>query len=504
MTSWWSAEPYLVPFGPGALRQGLLEDGFLFDLSDERTLARLRGDVARVARAMEEGTSAPPMYWTGIPFPAAPRALEDTGWCLSVSVGGTKTEYGLLRLKAGQLCILDAAGVERTGPVETLQAKRNLRVATPTQLDARDGEEMLERIVQPIAAYLEPHKARLGGRLEIVLSWGFAHSAVRTGPQVLGGLTALTTLMTKEQSSFTKYFEGRSVGQLVVQSLEKRLSWSFSITVANDGIMALHYFLDDRSLRRYARLGLFINGTGTNFAAAERYAVRAEGVVSKAGERYQPRRLRRGESAGPGEREELYFVNYETGSLPLDATKTRYDVSSEYPIESNALSGGHAFEQQLRGVITERVSPTLHAELVAARRAAGLGDGIPRGPEVAQLATRGVEAIPQVFPGIELSASTCEDLVFIARAIELRSALHAAIILAAVTERTGFGHGVSGKPDCLAMEGSVWSTHGYPELVWSAWQVLSSSRPLRVDMRSEPGYNASLPGPLYFAAIHGP
>ena len=92
---------------------------------------------------------------------------------------------------------------------------------------------------------------------------------------------------------------------------------------------------------------------------------------------------------------------------------------------------------------------------------------------------------------------------FIARAIVARSALHAALVLAAVTERTGFGLGAEGHPDLLGMEGSVWKSPQYPELVRSYWQTLLGERGLSVDLAAEPSYNASLSGPLYMAAIHG-
>ncbi len=485
------------------LHADLRSDRFIQDLSRAEDLALVRGDVQRIARAMDSGADAPPMMWTGIPFPSALRALKSSSYYLVVSVGGTKTEYALLRLEDGEVCILDRNGEERRG-AEIARVQESLRIATPTQAETQSGLAMIERIAEAIAAYLAPHADRLGRRVETLLSWGFASKAVRTAERVLGGVAAFTTLMTKEQSAFTADLTGKDPGRLLGCALERRLGWKCTVTVANDGIMALHYFLGPGNLRAYERLGLFINGTGTNFAMAERHAVRAEGVVSASGEKYQPRRLTRGQIPGPGEHEELYFVNYETGSIPLEATLTIYDDPTlDYPMEENVLSGGNAFEQQFRNVLKARVSATLYLDLVEARRKVAPGHPAPRGPEVASLAVEGTSAIPRIFPGVLLTPEDCERLVLVARAIVERSALHAAIILSAVTERSRFGlGGDSGKPDLLAMEGSVWSTQGYKDRVKRAWQALVGSEALHVDFESEASYNASLSGPLYFALIH--
>ena len=501
--SWWSASSEIGP-GIGTLREDLEEDRFILDLSRAETLAALRGDVRRIARSMDQGGDAPPMMWTGIPFPARARDLGTSSFCLVVSVGGTKTDFALLRLESGEVRILDRHGVEHGG-AEIAQVKRSLRIPTPTQAELKSGIEMIEKLSGAIAGYLAPNAARLGNRLEIILSWGFANKVVRTGDRVLGGVAALTTLMTKEQAAFTTDLKGKDIGRLLGSALERRLGWNCTVTAANDGIMALHYFLRAEYLKAHERIGLFINGTGTNFAMAERYAVRSAGVVSRPGEEYQPRRLTRGQNPAAGEHEELYLVNYETGSIPLAATLTVYDdPSHDYPIEANALSGGNAFEQQLRGVVRARISSELYAELVESRRTIDQEHPAPRGPEVARLAVEGPGAIDALFPGVQLAEVDRERLVFVARAIVRRSALHAALILAAVTERNRFGlGGEARKPDLLAMEGSVWSTEGYPDLVRAAWQALVGVEPLRVDFGSEESYNASQSGPLYFAVIHG-
>jgi hexokinase len=110
----------------------------------------------------------------------------------------------------------------------------------------------------------------------------------------------------------------------------------------------------------------------------------------------------------------------------------------------------------------------------------------------------------EILRGLEGAEAQAAQLQVLARAIIARSALHAAMVLAAVTHRTGFGKGAGGFPDLLGMEGSVWKTLGYQELVKSSWQDLVGGDRLMVDLAAEPSYNASLSGPLYLAAIHHP
>ncbi len=483
------------------LVQRLAQDRLIFDLSDPRALEILRRDVERIADGMERG-SPTPMLWTGIPFPAPPRDLT-SDYVLAISVGGTKTEFALLRLEHGDVRILDREGRERGG-ADVAEVKRSLCFPTPTHRETRSGLEMIEGIVGPIVEYLSAQRTVLDRCSSIVLSWGFANRVVRTGSRVLGGLATITTLMTKEQAAFTRDLAGKDLGGLVHAAFRKHLGWSRPITVANDGIMALHYFLTAENLKSHARFGLFINGTGTNFAAAERYAVRSLGVVSSAGEEYEPRRITRYRSPEPGEHEGVFFVNYETGTIDLDATRTPFDLPGDYPIEENALSGGKAFEQQFREISRERLSKGLHDRLMASWRRGGHEHPAPRGPEVSRMATGGSGAVRAYFPDLRLRRADLEGISIVCRAIVARSALHAALVLAAVTERNGFGWGggPSGKPDLLAMEGSVWSTEGYPALVRASWQALVGARPLSLDLVHEKSYDASLPGPLYFAVLH--
>ena len=311
----------------------------ILDAGDARVLESLRREVERIADGMEREGEAPPMLWTGIPFPEAPRDLNSS-YCLVISVGGTKTEYALTRLEAGEVHVVDPQGKDVSG-LEAGKAKKNLRFPTPSESNTRSGHEMIEKIVEQIAAHLKAYKERLASCHSILLSWGFAHKVMRTSPGVLGGVSARTTLMTKQQSSFTKDLAGEDIGQILARAFQRRLGWSVPVTVANDGIMALHYFLTAENRSSHARFGLFINGTGTNFAAAEPYAVRKEGVVSAPGEDYHPERITRYRALRAGEKVERYFVTKH--SVPMTRVAT-VSFGEETPIAENSSRSGRAHQ----------------------------------------------------------------------------------------------------------------------------------------------------------------
>jgi hypothetical protein len=491
----------------------------LFDLDDPETLAALRGDVERIASDMDRDDRKPPMFWSGIPFPErSDSRCEDVDYCLIISVGGTKTEYALMRLEGGVPHIHDLSGREVAGG-EAGAVRHGLRMPTPTDRDTRTGFELIERIAEAIALYASRVPAALERCKNVLLSWGFAHTVYRTEERVLGGLRAPSTELTKDQAGLSADLAGEDVGDLFGDALERRLGWRRPVTVANDAVMALHYFLGPESRGTHSRIGLFVNGTGTNFALAEPYAVRAEGVVSRPGERYVPRRITARSPARAGEHVEQYIVNYEAGSIELAATRSPYDRPADYPIEANAMSGGNAFEQQFREVVRARLGEGLHERLLARWRSVPGRRPTPAGPEVSVLASGGRDALEEVFPGAGLDAGTAEDVVAVARAVVSRSALHAGLILAAVTRRVGLGRGGGTRgdgtrgggtrgggteeplPDLLAMEGSVWKTPGYPEEVRGFWERLAGGA-LAVELTHEPSFNASLTGPLYLAGLH--
>ena len=491
-----------------ALWRELQRERILFDSEDPATLQVLRRDAERIAASMDSSSEEPPMLWSGVPWPRGEKPLR-SDYCLSISVGGSKTVALLLRIDDGDVIGLAPGGEEVRGD-ELESLARNSTTATPTTSDTADGFAMIEKIVRGVCDRLGDNLQELEDCANIVLSWGFAAASERTHEDLLGGLTVRTTLMTKMQGAFTADLQGRDLCALFAEAFEKVLGWSRPVTVANDGIMALHYFLAPRRRRKYSQIGLFINGTGCNFALAEPYAVRPGGIVSSEGERYEPQHLVGGLRPAPGDQLVNYFINYEIGSIKLETTKSRFDTSESYQIQTNALSGGNAFRQQFQGLGSEYLGADLFQRLLEAYRCGPGGGDCPDGPQISALAGFEVgsrEALARLaffFPEVEFAAEDAEKLLFICRAIVDRSALHAALLLAAVSFRVGFGLGSEeeGLQDLLGIEGSIWSIEGYPERVLSYWEALCGERELNVKMACEPGFNASLHGPAFFAAIH--
>ncbi|MGQ9589976.1 MAG: hypothetical protein ACUVYA_06745 [Planctomycetota bacterium] len=476
----------------------LRAERIVWDPGSAEDLRILRDDVARVADDMDDPGRPPPMFWSGIPWPE-PGPEPSCDYQLVVSLGGTKTDFALLRLEAGRVLGLDVlSGREVEGPEEIDRVKSATQMPTPAYgPHTPTGQAMVRRIVENLAPHVESRREAFERCEAIYLSWGFPHKVIRTGEKIAGGLSARVTKMTKDQAGFTESLLGCEIGGLFAGELERRTGWSRPVAVANDTVMALHYFLAPSRRKGHASAGLFIVGTGTNFSAAEPYAIRPEGYVSRPGEDYVPERITAKRPLRKGETEARFFVNYEAGSTELVATKTRFDVEVDYPIERNALAGGNAFSQQLRSYVETFVSKSAYEKLLENwRRASGDPESLPAGPAVSRLVAGDAA---QLLDGL---ASEEEAIGAVAQAIAERSALHAAIVLAAVTLRTGFGRGDGKRTDLLGMEGSVWKTPGYPERVRAWWTLLSGGRPLAVEFAAEPSYNASLPGPLYLAAIH--
>lgn len=486
-----------------ALLPAMEAERVLIDLDQPGPLELLRRDVERIAAGMDAADRPPPMFWSGVPWPGG-GSSSSSDYCLTISIGGTHTNYLLKRLRDGEVVALDPSGREVVGE-ERERLDETCRMPTPTHEDVGSGQEMIDRTVETICGYLRPMGDRLDRCRHILLSWGFPHRIVRRSETLLGGLTAIVTIMTKDQAPFTEDLQDKDLGRLFRDAFDRHLGWSVPITIANDTVMALHYFLSQENRDRYAQIALFINGTGANISLAEPYSVRAEGVVTGPGEvQYEPDRLAAGEGPRPGGRVVPYFVNYEAGSIELDATRTRFDLSEAYPIEMNALAGGNAFEQQFREFATCWLGRDVFQALTAAAASGPLGSDTIAGPQVSRLAQASPETVAELFPGAGIDASTAERIRAIARTVVARSALHAALILAAVTRRTRFGLGdpEGGRPDLLGMEGSVWRSPDYPELVRGFWQKLVGDAPLRVDFDHEESYDASSAGPLCMVALH--
>lgn len=496
--------------GPGRdnrpLLRALRREGVIHDPAVPRDLARLRGDCRRIAACMDDDGETPPMLWSGIPYPTFFRP-PTCDYFLVVSVGGTKTEFALLRLKDGELRGLDlASGQEIADADEIIRSKNETRLETPRySSEVPTGHDMIRVIIGHLARYLAPQvEGALSQCRGMLLSWGFAHRNIRTTPRLAGGLGGIVTKMTKDQAPFNSDLRGKNVGELFRTEMEREIGWSCPVAVANDTIMALYYFLGP-SWRRFHRAGLFINGTGTNFALAEPYAVRPEGYISREGEEYQPARVTGERPIRAGEVGREFFVNYETGSIELGATRTRFDLATDYQIERNALAGGNAFSQAFREITRALLTESLYGRLRRAWEEAG-GDSRagPGAPEVGRLSAGGGSPVEvgEVFGGVRVGEDEARDLRDVARAIVNRSAVHAALVLNSVTLRNGFGRGGSdGSPDLLGMEGSLWKIPGYARLVEGWWRALQVGDGLEVELHAEPSYNASLPGPLYLAAM---
>ena len=489
-----------------SLYQQFQQERLLFDFEDPEALGLLRADAERIAAGMDDPGCAPPMLWSGVPWPRDDSPLR-SDYCLSISVGGSRTVALLLRIEGTEVVALGPGGEEvRGSKLEDLAISCSF--ATPTTRDTPDGYSMIAKIARGVCEQLGDNQGALEGCASIVLSWAFASSIERTRDDLLGGLAARTTLMTKKQAAFTEDLRGKDLCVLFAQAFEEVLGRRWPVTVVNDGVMALHYLLGPRWRNKYAQIGLFINGTGCNFALAEPYAVRPEGIVSAEGECYEPRHLLGGEGPAAGERVVNYIVNYEIGSIDLVATRSRFDISKSYPIQTNALSGGNAFGQQFEGLGREFLGEEFFHRLLGGYRESGCGGELPGGPQISTLATvlpdEASSRLAEFFPGVEMDAEETDSLIFLCRAIVDRSALHAALLLSAVSFRTGFGFGQeeSGLGDLLGMEGSIWSIEGYPQQVLGYWKSICGERKLNIEMTHEPGFNASLQGPAFLAAIH--
>jgi hypothetical protein len=490
--------------GPAAeIHARLAAERLIRDTSSARDLEVLRRDVARIASDMDDPRRPPPMFWSGIPWPE-PGPQPSCDYQLVISVGGTKTEFALMRLARGKVYGLDPeSGLEVSEPEKIERIKQAGHMPTPKfGAEVETGEALVAAMVRHFRSRFGHRKEALERCEAVLMSWGFPHRVIRTGPRLAGGLTARITSMTKDQAGFTRSLEGKDINVLFDRELRSQLGWSRPIAVANDTVMALHYFLDPSRRARHARVGLFINGTGVNFSAAEPYGVRPAGFISRPGEDYIPERVSTRRPLASDETSTLFFVNYETGSIELQETRTRFDTDPDYPLERNVLAGGSAFPRSLRDLTREFLGPAVFERLREAwNRAQGGEEHVPGAPLVADLAQG---AGREILRGLEDAEARAAQLQVVARAIIARSALHAAMVLAAVTHRTGFGKGAGGFPDLLGMEGSVWKTPGYQELVKSTWQDLVGGDRLAVDLAAEPSYNASLSGPLYLAAIHHP
>ena len=94
-----------------SLYQQFQQERLLFDFEDPGALGLLRADAERIAAGMDDPSCAPPMLWSGVPWPRDDRPLR-SDYCLSISVGGSKTVALLLRIDGPEVVALGPGGEE--------------------------------------------------------------------------------------------------------------------------------------------------------------------------------------------------------------------------------------------------------------------------------------------------------------------------------------------------------------------------------------------------------
>ena len=589
------------------LRKTLIEDGFILSFDETGTLGKLRRERNRIKEAMDVPKVTDPnqrcqqmMLWSGIPFPEKQipaNILTSQGRHLVISVGGTNTYFMVLELKDGEIIAFENGNPRRGDEIEAL---KNNRMVTPHSEGAQDLGK--EKMINPIVEAIYPHLTHTVHQCKsIILNWAYSQTVKPNGAGFFDVSTI--TRMEKGQEGFNDLmgekieeifrdaiaekieselgklaeFDESSIFQMGVHLLSKgevdtsakdsdiknckecrkkhlnNLLESLlsnekpNITVANDTIMALHYFLTGENLQTYDQIGLFVNGTGANFTIAENYLVDGTGIPD-----HKPKalvsvanRINRRPLEANRQNAKKFFVNYEAGIVELRETKTIYDTEQTDQMERNALSGA-SFGKSFKEIVCRNLSIDVYEAIVSARegKKIQIGENTPyreltpeRGREartcsgklhascreltpepeaidIAQLSSYGFTSLEQrkiLLGKVNFEPIIIDKLIFIADAIVERSALHAALTLSAITERTGYalkepcerkkiGLDIT-KGDALCLEGSVWKIEGYQEKVHEFWQRLVGKE-LNVDFLHEPDYNASLYGPIYMAALH--
>jgi len=564
------------------LRKNLLEDGFILPLDESDILSKLRRERNKIKAAMEVPKNTDPnqrrqrmMLWSGIPFPEKQiRAsdLNSQGRHLVISVGGTNTYFMVMELKDGEIIAFEKGKPYRDYEIEALQHKN--RTTTPHSKGTTDLGK--EKMIDPIVEAIYPHLTHTEHQCKsIILNWGYSQTVKPEG----WGFFDISTItrMEKGQEGFSD-LTGAKVEEVFRNAIAERIESELKeleefdesnifqtgihllsegeidtsatdseikdrkerrkkhlkallanilskeksrITVANDTIMALHYFLTGENLQTYDQIGLFVNGTGANFAIAENYLLTKDEKIAYQNE--IPARINEKPFEANKRDAKEFFVNYEAGIVELRETKTIYDTEQTDQMERNALSG-ISFGKSFKEIVCRNLSPDIYESIVSARegKKVQIGENTPsreltpelEAIDVAQLSSYGFTSLEQrkmILGKVNFDRIIIDKLTFIADAIIERSILHAALVLSAITARTGYGLKEPperknfalnvNKSDALCLEGSVWKIEGYQAKMFEFWQKLTGKE-LNIDFLHEPDYNASLYGPIYMAAVH--
>ena len=332
------------------LLDALKQEKVIFDRESEKDVSALRRDVLRIAGDMDDDQSPPPMHWSGVPLPESHVEVADTPYSMIVSVGGSKTFFCLLRLKKGELCGYDwSNGTEIRDADRIARLQSESETKTPGFCDGiQTGLQMVRSIVSRIEGKTGSLRKIAGFCDQVVLSWGFPHRVVRTGPRVKDGLAGIVTEMTKDQRPFIQDLKGRDIGEIFREEFDRVAGWGPSVAVANDSVAAIHYFFQPGLRKTFDRAGLFVNGTGANFAMAEPCTLEAgEVAVGNAVLRPLGRSVRE-QGFVPGEKTKDFFINYEAGSTRLSATRTRVRPGRGLSFRTKCAGGGKRLSANVR------------------------------------------------------------------------------------------------------------------------------------------------------------
>ncbi|HNT29381.1 MAG TPA: hypothetical protein PKL83_00335 [bacterium] len=482
-----------------------------------------RQEVERFASDIRSATGIsgdrPPLYCSAVPDEAA-TARDASGFrdctVMVVSIGGSYTHFRCLEIAAGRVR-------ERTDIASSLLHEgHEQKIRTP----CADGKkhslaEMYSLIASRVLPWLQTLLAE-DTIPYILFNWGFPQQSVQLedGSRLTG---AIGQNMTKSHSGVQA--EGKSIHDefracLVEQARRQKLDTrhisclqTIKIIVQNDTIMSVFRYLEKKRRQEYREIALMILGTGVNLTSAEPYAVNAQGELLRDAHGV-PRRLTRSQAVAESTSWKKFWVNYEVGRLLPAETRSAIDRigSNEDLAEDieNFGAAGTGYGRVFKNLIFETLDEpqSVWTSICSVVQAQRPDKQAPGGEWVIQLAGGHDQKSPfELLPLLAergLHEHILERLQYLAGIVIQRSAFRAAEILAAVSLYNGFGLQAGGKPDALAMEGSLWKTIHFQEKVREYWNALlapelgKAGMPgVHVELIVEDGYNAGVLGPAY-------